>query len=132
MSQGIAFSGNVPTAICNNAKRKRQMIHWLCHYAMYAIQLEHTEKSAMSAGKMKLNSCTGICKKYQFRIKGNSSKKRYDLGASRCNYGCETFIMWDGLYCPCCSKRLRKHSRNQNRNRAKLQEEKIKIPSINN
>ena len=55
MSQGIAFSGNVPTAICNNAKRKRQMIHWLCHYAMYAIQLEHTEKSAMSAGENEIH-----------------------------------------------------------------------------
>jgi hypothetical protein len=36
---------------------------------------------------------------------------RYASGQKRCQ-GCQIFIKWDGLWCPCCSYRLRTKPRN--------------------
>lgn len=58
----------------------------------------------------------GKCNEYKFKYKGSNSKK-YELGASRCNNTCMIFIDWNGLYCPCCSMRLRKSRRNHNKSR---------------
>jgi len=50
-------------------------------------------------------SCKEICVKYKTR-------KGYSKGQKRCQI-CEIFIKWDGVYCPCCSHRLRSHPRNK-------------------
>lgn len=38
--------------------------------------------------------CKGKCETYK-------TTKRYKQGVVRCSY-CEKFIMWEGLWCPCC------------------------------
>jgi hypothetical protein len=48
--------------------------------------------------------CKGIC----IRHKASS---RYAAGNKRCQ-GCEIFMKWDGLLCPCCGYKLRTRPRN--------------------
>jgi len=36
---------------------------------------------------------------------------RYSTGQKRCQI-CETFLKWDGIWCPCCGYRLRTRPRN--------------------
>ena len=36
---------------------------------------------------------------------------RYASGQKRCQ-GCDEYIIWDGIFCPCCSYRLRTKPRN--------------------
>ncbi|MBA4451768.1 MAG: hypothetical protein ACE5Q4_00480 [Nitrosopumilus sp.] len=48
--------------------------------------------------------CTEKCKDY--KVKKSRSSGRYANGQKRCQY-CEIFIQWDGLFCPCCTRRLR-------------------------
>ena len=45
----------------------------------------------------------GICKDKCGKYK---TTKRYEHGAVRCNY-CEKFMMWEGLWCPCCGCKVR-------------------------
>jgi len=52
-------------------------------------------------------TCNQICQKYKaIKIKG---KRRYEAGQKRC-MNCAIFIWYDGLWCPCCNKRLRMHA----------------------
>lgn len=55
-------------------------------------------------------TCKGIC----IRYKTNQPTKdgRYVNGQSRCQV-CEIFIIIDGIFCPCCGYRVRKHPRNK-------------------
>ena len=48
--------------------------------------------------------CKGICIRHKAHKPYCSG--RYAIGQKRCQI-CEIFIKWDGLWCPCCSCRLR-------------------------
>ncbi|MEM2160864.1 MAG: hypothetical protein QXN55_07925 [Candidatus Nitrosotenuis sp.] len=65
-------------------------------------------------------SCKEVCKDYRAtKPKGTS---RYKMGQKWCPV-CGLFVCWDGLYCPCCSRKLRKVPRNsfyKQKMRAKL------------
>lgn len=56
-----------------------------------------------------LMSCKGIC----IRHKAEASPKeyRYTNGQKRCQT-CDIFLVWSGLWCPCCGLRLRTRPRN--------------------
>jgi hypothetical protein len=54
-------------------------------------------------------ACKGICTKYKATKPAVGG--RYNAGQKRCQI-CETFIEWDGLWCPCCGYRLRTKPRN--------------------
>ncbi len=49
-------------------------------------------------------SCKGMCIVHK-AIKPQNNN-RYILGHKRCQV-CSIWIEWDGLFCPCCSQRLR-------------------------
>jgi hypothetical protein len=54
-------------------------------------------------------TCKGICIRHKAqKLVGTG---RYAAGQKRCQV-CELFIKWDGLWCPCCSYRLRTRPRN--------------------
>ena len=57
-------------------------------------------------------TCSNICQKYG-RKKHTGKKPNDWFPASDDKYcrGCETYIKYDGVYCPCCSRKLRNHSR---------------------
>ncbi|MCV0431376.1 hypothetical protein [Nitrosopumilus sp.] len=48
--------------------------------------------------------CNNSCQK--FKVTSFSGKGRYVEGQKRCPQ-CEVFILWDGLWCPCCGRLLR-------------------------
>src|ERR671932_331841 len=49
-------------------------------------------------------TCKGICIRHK-------AVGRYINGHKRCQI-CNLFIKWDGIFCPCCSSRLRTGPRN--------------------
>ena len=53
--------------------------------------------------------CKGICVRH--KAMKSLGIGRYSTGQKRCQI-CETFLKWDGLWCPCCGYRLRTRSRN--------------------
>jgi hypothetical protein len=64
--------------------------------------------------------CKGICIRHKAQKPVGSGG--YATGQKRCQI-CETFIKWDGLWCPCCSCRLRLGPR-LFQHKAKLREQK--------
>lgn len=44
--------------------------------------------------------------------KPTAHQGRYKTGQKRCQI-CETYIKWDGLWCPCCGYRLRSNPRSE-------------------
>jgi hypothetical protein len=54
-------------------------------------------------------TCKGICIRH--KAPRPTIGTRYSTGQKRCQI-CEIFIKWDGLWCPCCSYRLRMRPRN--------------------
>ena len=56
-------------------------------------------------------TCKGICIRYR-AIKPVGHRGRYAVGQKRCQM-CETFVKWNGLWCPCCGYRLRTRPRNK-------------------
>ena len=52
--------------------------------------------------------CKGICIRY--KAKKPVDGRRYAAGQRRCSI-CYIFINWEGLWCPCCSFRLRLQQR---------------------
>src|SRR5210317_1581457 len=54
-------------------------------------------------------TCKGICVRYKAQKPVGTG--RYASGQRRCQM-CEIFIKWEGLWCPCCSYRLRTKPRN--------------------
>ena len=52
-------------------------------------------------------ACNGICEQFK-AAKPNGG--RYENGQKRCQT-CEIFVYHEGLYCPCCNRRLRGSSR---------------------
>jgi hypothetical protein len=47
---------------------------------------------------------------------------RYAFGHKRCQI-CDVFVQWEGIFCPCCGRRLRIGPRN-NKFKAKLRKQK--------
>jgi predicted amidophosphoribosyltransferase len=54
-------------------------------------------------------ACKGICIRHK-AVKPVDTG-RYSSGQKRCQK-CETYINWDGIWCPCCGNRLRSNPRN--------------------
>lgn len=54
-------------------------------------------------------TCNGVCIRY--KAKKPAGVGRYAVKQRRCQV-CEIFIKWEGLWCPCCSYRLRTKPRN--------------------
>ena len=54
-------------------------------------------------------TCKGICIRHKAQKQVGTG--RYAAGHKRCQV-CEIFIKWEGLWCPCCSYRLRTRPRN--------------------
>ncbi len=54
--------------------------------------------------------CKGACPKY--KAKKPTSGGRYEAGQRRCQT-CEIWLMWEGIWCPCCGYRLRTKPRNK-------------------
>ncbi len=53
--------------------------------------------------------CKGNCTKY--KATGSFFGGRYKNGQKRCQV-CDLFIVWSGLWCPCCGYKLRSKPRN--------------------
>lgn len=66
-------------------------------------------------------SCKGICQKH--KAAGNGTVGRYKNGQKRCSV-CELFIVWLGLWCPCCGFKLRLKPKNS-KYRMKLKEIRV-------
>jgi len=49
--------------------------------------------------------CKGTCVRHKAMKPRNPVISRYSTGQKRCQI-CETFLIWDGLWCPCCGYRL--------------------------
>lgn len=60
--------------------------------------------------------CKSKCDKWKAK-KPLPPLTRYSEGQKYCNT-CMIFIMWNGLYCPCCNYRLRESPRNSKVKRA--------------
>jgi hypothetical protein len=56
-------------------------------------------------------TCKGICIRHKAPRPHVNNGNRYSTGQKRCQI-CEIFIIWDGLWCSCCSYRLRMRPRN--------------------
>lgn len=56
-------------------------------------------------------TCRGICKRYKALRPANGSGRRYSAGQKRCAM-CETFIIWNEVWCPCCGSTLRTKPKN--------------------
>ncbi len=54
--------------------------------------------------------CRGICSRY--KAVGIPSEGRYKNGQKRCQV-CNIFIVFDGIWCPCCGYKLRSKPRNK-------------------
>ena len=55
-------------------------------------------------------SCKGTCSKYKRNISPYLGSM-YLTGHVRCTI-CQTFLKWEGLYCPCCGARVSKKPKN--------------------
>jgi hypothetical protein len=55
-------------------------------------------------------SCDDRCTRHKAQIPLRSN--RYSTGQKHCQV-CETFIEWDGIFCPCCGHKLRTRRRNR-------------------
>ena len=64
--------------------------------------------------------CKGICVRHKALKPVGIG--RYSVGQKHCQI-CETFLIWDGLTCPCCGYKLRTRPRNL-KYKAKLRAEK--------
>jgi len=59
-------------------------------------------------------TCKGVCVRYKAKIANRRGvgMGRYASGKKRCQ-GCEIYIRYEGLYCPCCARKLRTVPRNK-------------------
>lgn len=55
-----------------------------------------------------MKNCLGTCQNYR-ALKPADNQSRYELGQRRCTK-CGIFMMWAGIWCPCCGFRLRTKS----------------------
>lgn len=58
-----------------------------------------------------MSKCINICKQYQ--AKGRAPNLgRYAHGQKRCQC-CDVYLIYEGIFCPCCRGRLRTKPRNK-------------------
>ena len=58
-------------------------------------------------------SCNNTCGKVKFIRTGKINNNRiYGAGAKWCKR-CDTFIAWEGIWCPCCHSQLRTKPKHQ-------------------
>ena len=57
-----------------------------------------------------MGHCNARCKEFVAK-KPLDGGGRYANGQKRCNI-CEKYMIWDGLFCPCCGNQLRQKTRN--------------------
>ena len=62
-----------------------------------------TTQQAQITGGQKM-TCKGLCDKYTRKHRHHTS--RYGGGQKRCKH-CSVFLVWDGVFCPCCGYRLK-------------------------
>jgi hypothetical protein len=82
-------------------------------YWVYQIQVSNERsnlniKIAKPCDELEM-TCKGICIRHKAQKPIGTG--RYSTGQKRCQI-CETFLKWDGLYCPCCGCKLRTVPRN--------------------
>lgn len=65
-------------------------------------------------------SCKAICLKH--KATGSFIGGRYKYGQKRCQV-CDIFIVWAGIWCPCCGYKLRSKPRNK-KYKAKFRKDK--------
>lgn len=68
--------------------------------------------------------CHNICKKYRAK-KPNSPETRYGTGQKRCNR-CDIFVIWEGMYCPCCGVMLRTRPRG-----SEARQQQVELRNVN-
>ena len=68
-------------------------------------------------------ACKAICLKY--KAVGSFIGGRYKHGQKRCQV-CDLFIVWSGLWCPCCGYKLRSTPRNK-KYKAKLRDATARV-----
>ena len=73
--------------------------------------------------------CKGICIRY-YKADRPKSGMRYISGQKHCRH-CEIYIIWKGLWCPCCSYRLRSGPRSSKYKLALRREKRVIKNSIN-
>lgn len=56
-------------------------------------------------------TCKGICIRHKANRSAENGGQRYSIGQKRCQV-CEIFLIWNGVWCPCCGYRLRTKPRN--------------------
>ncbi len=56
--------------------------------------------------------CNNICIKYK-ALNTDVTLGRYNQGQKHCVH-CNIYVYYDGLFCPCCTTRLRTRPRNMN------------------
>ena len=72
------------------------------------------------------NTCKNICINYKFPTNGGNSRM-YLNGAKRCqNCHDGIYLLWAGIFCPCCGIRLRLRPRKSKLKQVVLEENKIK------
>jgi hypothetical protein len=73
--------------------------------------------------------CKGICSRYKAKTP-TMGGNRYIIGQKRC-HRCEIYIIWKGLWCPCCGCILRSGPRSS-KNKLVLRREEKKRKEENN
>ena len=48
--------------------------------------------------------CSGKCEKYR-------KNRRYDTPDTKYCPNCDSFVRWEGLFCPCCGTKMRANPR---------------------
>ena len=66
-------------------------------------------------------ACKGICDRYKASKPQKGS--RYAQGQKRCQT-CSIYVTWEGIWCPCCTYRLR------SKPRSKVYKEKLRIQEL--
>ena len=69
-------------------------------------------------------ACKGICERHKAQ-KPTGAWGEVASGQKKCQM-CEMFIVWEGLWCPCCGYRLRVKPRNL-RHKLRLREHAAEI-----
>jgi|TARA_R110000824_G_scaffold123929_2_gene282113 hypothetical protein len=65
--------------------------------------------------------CKGLCER--MKAQKPQSGSRYGAGQKRCQV-CGVYIVWEGVWCPCCSYRMR------SKPRAKTFKEKLRQATL--
>lgn len=73
-------------------------------------------------------ACKDLCHNYYLK-KVSANRGLYANGVKRCQV-CETYLVWEGLWCPCCNNRLR--SKPKKSSLKQIHEAKMKLKETKN